>query len=186
MSPARAPYDAPKAVVDFYAAFRTAHLAVVRDPVRVNEAEKRGGGDSGYKCHLHTSSFPDIKGGFEFDFWPDDLESPETRGTAAIGLYLTGEPFRRQLLSGARAMVLATPLRTRLKSMGFAPNDARIQNRRDETTGGWIVRQVVPLQYSLDEARKYGELLANLMNELRNPIVDFLQQRAPELLRASM
>lgn len=184
MSPARAPYDAPNHVVDFYLAFRSAHVPAVRWPIRVNKAEERGGGASGYKCHLHISGFSDIKSGFEFDFWPDDLGLPESKDGAAIGLYLTNEPFRRGLLEDARALVLAAPLRAALNSLGFEPNSARIQNRRDETTGGWVVRQVVPLHYSVDEARKYGVLLAKLMNELRTPLVELVQRRAPELLKA--
>ena len=76
MTPARQDYRAPDHVCRLFEALRAAQLATVTGfPIgKLEPAENRGGGGTGWKRHLHHSKFDDIKTGFEFDVWPDHLD----------------------------------------------------------------------------------------------------------------
>jgi hypothetical protein len=181
MSPAKQAYRAPDQVCRFFEALRAAQLTTATGfPVgKLELAEDRGGGDTGWKQHLHHSKFDDIKAGFEFDVWPDHLDDGSE--TAAVGLYVTGEPFAAGLHVALKEALEGDGAARQLAAFGMVVSGDHPQHHRDRTSGTWLIMRSLSLAgYDLLRGEEFGRLLGGLMNLTRPYRIDDMTNAVEE------
>jgi len=186
MSPPRISYRAPGDVCRFFELFRASLAASLSPELRVlhrsNQAEVRGGGKSHYKRHHHLSRFDDIKAGFEYILWPDHLGHGDDE--AGLGLYATGTMFGKKVHRILGPMLRKGALRDRIIGLGFKVTKDQPQPSRDQTTGTWLAKRVITIDWTDGElAEDAGRRLGGLMTSCHPVVREVVERDFPTLLK---